>query len=208
MDHALRMLGGSRGRLQIIACACLVILQQVGNQFFYSMPFYQLYPKLQCFDKVGNILSDDLSATHCTRILACDKRAVDHFRIDWENDNSLHNWMTQKDLICKEPYQIGFIGSVSFISLSIGSFVFSKTIDQYGRKFVVICTGLTALLGISILQIAGDIAGLNIIYAMVFLTGSVYITRQSACYLYAVELMESKDKMMFSTIAFTFSGIL
>lgn len=161
-----------------------------------------------CYDAAGNIVSDQNSATHCSRNLACDKNAVDHFRIDWEDDYSLHNWMTKMDLICNEPYLIGFIGSISFISLSIGSIVFSKTIDQYGRKSVVMSTGITALFGLLILWLFADTGGLNLIYSVVFLTGSVYITRQSVCFLQAVELIESKDKMALSTIAFTFSGLL
>ena len=86
---------------------------------------------------------------------------------------------------------IGFIGSVSFISLSIGSFLFSKAIDQYGRKFVVLFAGSISLLGLLILQIVGVNGGLNLIYLVVFLMGLAYITRQSVCYLHAVELMES-----------------
>ena len=104
-----------------------------------------------CFDAAGNLVTDENSATHCSRNLACDKNAVDQFRIDWSDDYSLQNWMTKMDLICDEPYLIGFIGSISFISLSIGSIVFSKSIDHYGRKFVVLSTGMTALLGLVIL---------------------------------------------------------
>ena len=115
------------------------------------MPFYQLYPKLTCFDSHGDIVSDEESATHCSRALACNKMAVDHFRIDWAHEQSLDNWMTKMDLICEEPYLIGFIGSISFIALSIGSFAFSKAIDQYGRKAVVISAGATAFFGILIL---------------------------------------------------------
>lgn len=119
------------------------------------MPFYQLYPKLLCYDSQGNIVTDTDSATHCSRNLACNKMAVDNFKIDWGSDQSLDNWMTKMDLICQEPYLIGFIGSISFISLAIGSIVFSKAIDQLGRKFVVISTGCTALSGLIVLKILG-----------------------------------------------------
>ena len=96
-------------------------------------------------------MSDEKSAIHCSRELACSKKAVDSFRIDWASDNSLDNWMTKLDLICEEPYLIGFIGSIGFISLSIGSIVLSKSIDHYGRKNTVLATGATALSGLLVL---------------------------------------------------------
>jgi len=85
--------------------------------------------------------------------------------------------MTKLDLICEEPYLIGLIGSISFISLSIGSIVLSKAIDKHGRKSTVLATALTALSGLLILQLSGKYITLNLIYSIVFMSGFVYITR-------------------------------
>lgn len=116
--------------------------------------------------------------------------------------------MTKLDLICEEPYLIGLIGSISFISLSLGSIALSKAIDKYGRKSTVLSTGLIALVGLLILQFSGKNNNLTLIYAITFALGFVYITRQSVCYLHAVELMEQQHKMHVSTFSFMFSGSL
>ena len=42
--------------------------------------------------------------------------------------------MADLDLICEEPYKIGFIGSGNFIGFTIGSLIFVKFADDYGRK--------------------------------------------------------------------------
>lgn len=56
MDDAIAMLGGSWGRLQTLAIICNMIIFAVGSQFFYSMPFYTLYPKLHCYDYDKNLM--------------------------------------------------------------------------------------------------------------------------------------------------------
>lgn len=45
--------------------------------------------------------------------------------------------MTQLDLICVEPFYIGFLGSISFVCFALGAFFFTKYADIFGRKKLV-----------------------------------------------------------------------
>lgn len=54
--------------------------------------------------------------------------------------------MTRLDLVCAEPYEIGLLGSISFICFSIGSFFFTKQADKFGRhKVTCIAAALTPI---------------------------------------------------------------
>jgi hypothetical protein len=54
IDDALQELGGSTGLFQILNSISSMLLFAVGSQFFYSIPFYQYYPSLNCYDDKGN----------------------------------------------------------------------------------------------------------------------------------------------------------
>ena len=56
-----------------------------GSQFFYSIPFYQLYPAFNCFDKNGKQITGEI----CTREHICEFDNGLTFSINWEDDQSL-----------------------------------------------------------------------------------------------------------------------
>jgi MFS family permease len=56
-------------------------------------------------------------------------------------------------LLCKEPIFIGFIGSVSFVSISIGSILISRYMDKLGRKPVVVYSAVMTPIGLMIFLI-------------------------------------------------------
>lgn len=85
-----------------------------------------MYPSLICS------LDDGTIKKECDRQFICKNtpfesgaRAVS-YEIDWSGETTFQNWMTSLDLICEEPYKIGLMGSVSFISFSIGSLLITK----------------------------------------------------------------------------------
>ena len=79
IDDAIRITGGSKGNFQTRASMCFIVIFAVGSQFFYSIPFYMLYPALNCFDENGTKLSE------CVRKHACDSKKNETFKIDWSD---------------------------------------------------------------------------------------------------------------------------
>ena len=123
-----------------------------------SIPFYQLMPALKCYDFQGELMdqsvdlvstesTDNLKDGHCSVSYACNAPAVDKWEIDWEADTTLHNWTTDLNLICEEPYKIALIGTIGFISYGIGAAIFANLTDDYGRKKVFIAMVLTPIIG-------------------------------------------------------------
>lgn len=112
---------------------------------------------------------------------------TDTFEIDWSNKQSLNNWMTQLDLICEEPFKIGLIGAIYFVSFSLGSLMFTGIIDYKGRKNVVLVANLIHILCLVALVLFAD--SLYKIYAIIFITGLAYSSRASVSYLYGSEFL-------------------
>lgn len=55
MDNAFEEIGGI-GLFQILNSLASMILFAAGSQFFYSMPFYEMYPSLTCFTADGQTI--------------------------------------------------------------------------------------------------------------------------------------------------------
>ena len=70
--------------------------------------------------------------------------------INETSEFTLQNWMTDPslNLICKPPYMIGLIGSISFVSYSVGSILFTRYNDILGRKLVIQLSGVVTPIGL------------------------------------------------------------
>ena len=113
--------------------------------------------------------------------------------------------MTEQDLICEEPFIIGFLGLISFLSFSIGSLTLTDMIDTQGRKQVVVYAALITPLGIFVLLTFAN--SIYTIYSIMFLIGLTYNPRSSVAYIYGSEFLDSSQRMRFGAYNFTFSGI-
>jgi MFS family permease len=56
--------------------------------------------------------------------------------------------MTDHDWVCEEPFKIGLLGLISFLSFSIGSLFFTNQIDTHGRKYTLVLSSLITPFGI------------------------------------------------------------
>jgi MFS family permease len=82
--------------------------------------------------------------------------------------------MTELDLICVPSYQIGLLGSISFVCFSIGSILFTKQADVYGRKKVTLLAGLITPICLIILTIFAKSFGFYFVYLIVSLMALAY----------------------------------
>jgi MFS family permease len=99
--------------------------------------------------------------------------------------------MTDKGLLCSKPYEIGLMASVNFIGFTIGSFLFVRLADIYGRKPVLLISSAVTPIGVVCIILWGN--SLTNIYIIVFVMGLTYSTRASVSYLLATEyLTENK----------------
>lgn len=96
--------------------------------------------------------------------------------------------MTEQNLLCEEPYTIGFFSLVSFLSFSIGSLTLTDLIDTKGRKQVVLYSSLITPIGLILLMTFAD--GIYSIYSILFLMGLTYNPRMNGAYIYGSEFLD------------------
>jgi MFS family permease len=137
--------------------------------------------------------------------MACSNTGiVKRFEIDWSHSYTLKNWMTDLDLVCAEPYEIGLLGTISFLSFSLGSMLVTNLADKNGRKATVLYAGLATPLSIVCLLTLP--INIRAIYFLIFLVGLTYNARSSVAYLYSSEFLESSNRINIGTYIFSFSG--
>ena len=111
--------------------------------------------------------------------------------------------MTELDLICTDPAQIGIMGTITFMSIGFGSILLGGFIDSIGRKKTL----LGSLIVTPIVQIVWLIApSLTTIYIGLFFIGLCYAVRSSAAYVYTTENLLSESKLQFCVYQFMTDG--
>ena len=128
---------GGYGKHQKIINFIQLVLMCLGNCSLYPVAFYQLMPQFECFI--------DQKWQKCTRNDFCENLRVDEektspvpeHRVDWDSDESLHNWVEIFDLECTSKLEIGQLGISMFLGIVIGSIIIPKSSDFYGRKPLV-----------------------------------------------------------------------
>jgi MFS family permease len=184
--------------IQYVAMLCSIVIFSLGSQIFYLIPFYMYYPALICHTPEGSF--------ECDHHRACDVD-ITSYDLNWDSHDTLSNWMTQLDFICMEPFYIGILGSISFISFSIGSFFFTKQADVYGRHLVT-CTAATVTpLALVILIFGVPHFGLIGIYITFAVLGLTYNPRGSTAYLYGAEMLPTNKRLLFGQVLFFADGI-
>ena len=159
-------------KLQIVGIFAYCLASQTLNM----MAFMQLYPALKCSNGKGVMVD-------CTQEEAC---ALDQNEtaIDWDQRISLHNWMTELNLICVNPATIGIMGTITFVSIGLGSILLGGLIDRVGRRKVLLGTLIVSPVVHSMWLIYPS---LTTIYIGLFLMGLVYAVRGSCAYVYTTE---------------------
>lgn len=168
-----------------------------GSQslFIYGFSFFELIPKLTCFDSDGN-------SFECSKESACD--ASSPFQIDYQHPDTIINWITRLDIVCASPYEISLLGTTLFAGLFIGSVFVSRLGDIIGRKIV-----LTATVLISSLTLISIILTTNLflLYVSIFVFGVTASPRYSIAYIYFSEIVSSQYVYLYSMISMLVDAI-
>lgn len=100
---------------------------------------------------------------------------------------TFQNWITDLDLVCEDPFKIGLLGALSFISFAIGSAFITKQADMSGRRPVIIMSSIVTPVCLLIMMTLTS--SLNEIYVLVFLMGLTYNSRGSTAYIFGCEFL-------------------
>lgn len=138
-QEALEVAGGF-GMMQYRVTLLATLIFWVFSSAMASIPFLELQPVYLCTYQN----SPESPPYECLPSDFCNKPEIS-VQIDYTEKTSLHNWTEQLDLSCKEPYEIGLLGSANFLGTVVALPFVGRFADLFGRK-VLIIAGLILIL--------------------------------------------------------------
>ena len=122
IDHAIK---STYGWFQIFTTLVLSVGFWMGGFITFALPLIELYPQFEWSNTSTQIFEK------CTQAEAW---ANPKWRVDWDSDKSLNNWISQLDLYWIDKWQIGLFGSLYYFGYLLGSIWFLHLSDTIGRK--------------------------------------------------------------------------
>ena len=178
IEDAIRHTGGF-SRYQVMAVFMFQCSITCGSLALYPTSFFELQPAYLC--RVG----DDGDWEKCKPEDFCDGDGVD-YEIDFSEETSLHNWVSEYGLECAPKYELGLFGSLYFAAVVLGSLVFAPLADRIGRRPVTLAGLLLAAVAQTLILFSPS---LKLTYVLYFLTGLSMPMRVFVGYIYAMEFL-------------------
>ena len=128
VEDMLRESGGF-GYWHLYSFILCVLNGSISSMLIYTMAFLEKMPAMIWTNQDG-------SEFHCTTTDICKEGIRDEsikFKIDYDDENTINNWVTQMDLYWLNRFQMGLFGSMYFIGFVLSGFLLMLS-DVYGRK--------------------------------------------------------------------------
>ncbi|CAI2368137.1 unnamed protein product [Moneuplotes crassus] len=182
------LFGKVSGRFQIYTTLVYAIGFCMGGFLSFALPLVELFPQFQCYD------SSSKEYTNCDRLQACESH---NWTINWNEERSIHNWITEMNLYCAEKWKIGLFGSMYYLGSLLGTIVFINLSDIYGRK---ICTRVSYILCTISFSVIIFSSNLYARYWCIFLYGFIGAVRCSVSFTTGCEFLQKKYQIWSSSI--------
>ena len=200
VEQAFQITKGNQRSQWIYGLTLSFIYSLTGN-FVYALPFLGKYPDYEWRSNLNpewykcqrNDVWENFSEINGFE-----------YRVDWNSIYSIDNWVTSMNLECAPEYQIGLFGSLYFIGYLLGSALLTRYADVKGRKWILLYSLLTSTIAAWLFLLTNS---LTITYILILINGFVIAPTASISYLYMMEVVEEKNKMMFNCITWTIDAL-
>jgi MFS family permease len=163
----------------MFATLCCTLIFCSGGQLLYGFPFFELFPDYKCPSSKPNCNYED----NC--------RDPIMYPVDWSQERSIHNWVEQMGLQCADPFQIGLLGSMYLVGVTVVGVFVSRAGDIWGRKWPGVISGLLALPLLIALIFSKSILLTTVI---VFFLGCTHPGRGQVIFVYICELVPKRNR--------------
>lgn len=160
------------------------IIYVSNGYIFYGLTYLELWPTYQCDKRVIPVDENCNHEAMCQREQGLLPESV--ISVNWTSHTSLHNWVDRLDLVCEQPWKIGFIGSMYQFGWAMGCLFVPRLGDVLGRRLPFFIS-----LGCSVLVYLGLILSQNILLTMTlfFFLGLSTPGKSNIAYVYLLELV-------------------
>ena len=136
-----------------------------------------------------------------------DKDKLPKYKVNWDDNSSLYNWIEQYELQCAPKNEWGMFGSLFFVGVVVSAFIMPRLSDNYGRKKI----SLSGTIGHFICSLGILVShSLNFSLFMTFMLGFSMGGRVLVGYVWMTEHMQVKYVKYVTAFMFLFdsAGIL
>ncbi|CDW89142.1 solute carrier family member 5 [Stylonychia lemnae] len=197
VDEAFDYCGGF-GRHQTLLMIFMIFSMKSAGFFLNALSFLELQPVYEC----QNLHSDIWY--RCQKKVFCSDSSVTK-RIDWSEQESLDNFISQFHLECSDSFYIGLIGSFFLVGIVLGCLTLTRLGDILGRKPIFI---VGMLLQITVCCTLVFIDNIWIAYLMVAIMGVALTGKQYVGYTYLIENMPKSKQVIVGSFEFICEGLV
>ena len=176
---------GDNGCFQFQMALSLITTFTSTGFIIYSLGYLEKLPLFFCGE----------GAQPCSQEEAC-LRNPHSYTTRYPLDKT--NLIRKLSLQCATGSQIGLIGTIYFIGLTLGSLFLPPLADRYGRKKFILLSNLLHLVAVSGLLLAQSLAALYIFF---FILGLKSPAAQHLSYVYIAEVVRKDKRALYSTLA-------
>lgn len=189
---------GGFGKMQwIIMLAAIILYQGIGS-VVYNLAYLELVPYIKC-----KYYGEDHFVKCKNERDICHKGKVEEWYVDYEEEESFHNWMTDQNLYCEDSFLIGLFGSVYFLGFALSGFILKQS-DTYGRKKIMTLGSF-----LQIIALYGIYFSDNYIAYYVFLfIGGLAVSRNVCTYIYATECVPARYQITVGAMCLSFDVLI
>ena len=127
------------------------------------------------------------------------------YKVDWDDDESIHNLISQLNMYCAKDMIIGLIGALFLVGIVIGCSTLTRMGDVYGRKPIYmlgICLHIGCMVG-TLTTTSREFA-----FFLLFVFGLSVTSRYYVGYTYNIEMQPKSHTVLVSTTMFIFESVV
>ena len=110
--------------------------------------------------------------------------------MNYEDPDSIHNFIEWLDFYCEPDYKIGLFGSFFLIGICVGCVTIARAGDIYGRKRAFLISMTTQIVSCVLLLL---IRSINFYYLLLFFLGWAFVGKQVSGYSMVLEMQPEKQ---------------
>lgn len=172
----LLVLSGDFGKMQWFWFFTILLCNIGISMYYYQFPYLELIPKFTW--KFGRKFGA------CTKEAVWENHKIRQWKIDWNNDLSIHNWITDSEEYWISSIRVGLIGSCYFVGILLGSILFQSS-DWIGRKMYSQLCSFFSIVVIYLLYFTDDIDIKLFLWVLLGILSSIFL----CSYAYLLEVV-------------------
>jgi hypothetical protein len=134
LDDAIIAAGGF-GKFQILLLTVYAMAFTAANFTLYNVDPLTQKPVYMCETEPGSDVYYE-----CEAEVICESEGQIKYYIDWDDEESLDNWVETLDLMCVPDEKVQRISSVYYLGEILGCIMIARVPDLFGRRWPLAIT--------------------------------------------------------------------